>query len=110
MESSINLFDIGGIQEGSKEVFETILKGDAIKIERIITLEPYEEPGDWYDQELDEWVVLLQGSAVIEFKSEKIIEIHSGASIFIPAHKIHRVRQSSVDIKCIWLAIHGNLK
>lgn len=106
----MNLFDIDGIRTKSKEFSETILEGKDIRIERIVTIEPYEEPGEWYDQELDEWVVLLQGSAEIEYKSDKNKELQRGDSTFIPAHKIHRIKQSSRSQKCIWLAIHGKIK
>ena len=93
-----------------QEIFETLHKNENLQIERIITQKPFELPGEWYDQEKDEWVLLLEGEAELEFKDEFPIKLFKGDHIFIPAHKIHRVKQSAIDQKCIWLAIHGNLK
>ena len=106
----MNLFDISGLETGPGEVFETLLSSGDFRLERIVTLTPYAEPGEWYDQELDEWVVLLQGSAVLEYKSGKTVEMRSGDHLFIPAHKVHRIKQSSAKESCIWLALHGKLK
>ena len=92
------------------EVFETIFKNRDILIERIITNGSLKTPGEWYDQEKDEWVILIQGSAIIEFKSGKIANLMKGDYILIPAHTKHRVNQTSENPNCIWLTIHGNLK
>jgi len=105
-----NIFAIGKIHSNKKEVFETILERGDFKIERIITLDPYTEPGKWYDQDLDEWVILLRGNAKIEFKEEGIIDLNAGDYIFIQAHKTHRINQSGTDEKNIWLTVHGKLK
>lgn len=93
-----------------QEVFDILLETTNLKIEKITGFRPYTEPGEWYDQELDEWVVLLQGSAVLEIKNEEIIELKAGDYIFLPAHKIHRINRTESIPKCIWLAIHGKLK
>jgi cupin 2 domain-containing protein len=105
-----NIFNIDSITSDKKEVFESILTNENITIERIVTLSPYEQPGEWYDQPKDEWVILLQGEAEIEFNPKEFTKLSAGDYIFIPAHKIHRIKQSSSDKRCIWLAIHGNLK
>ena len=105
-----NIFNINNIQSQSPEIFESILEIRDIKIERIVTLKPYDKPGDWYDQETDEWVLLLQGEAYLEFENNEKMAFQSGDFIFIPAHKKHRINRSSIDPKCIWLAIHGKLK
>ena len=67
-------------------------------------------PGDWYDQNTDEWVLLLQGETKLEFEDNEIKEMKAGDYIFIPAHKKHRIKHSSIEPKCIWLAIHIKLK
>lgn len=105
-----NLYDLSKLESGTGEIVETILAAGDFRIERIITLTPYSGPGEWYDQGLDEWVVLLQGTATLEFESGEKTELQSGDHIFIPAHKIHRVSLSSPDVACIWLAIHGKFK
>lgn len=109
----MKVFNIYTKPDGSsdeQEIFETLLISSNLKIERIITQKPYTIPGEWYNQENDEWVLLLEGEAELEIKGEKSINIFKGDYIFIPARKIHRIKQSSTNTNCIWLAIHGNLK
>jgi hypothetical protein len=45
------------------EQFETLAEGHQLRIERIISTGQTTAPGEWYDQGLDEWVILLQGQA-----------------------------------------------
>ncbi|MCB2222116.1 MAG: cupin domain-containing protein [Bacteroidetes bacterium] len=104
-----NIFDLPK-EENGIEIFTTLFESASIKIERIFGQHPYTQPGEWYDQEEDEWVVLLEGTAKVEIQNEQIIELKAGDYLFLPAHKIHRVNETSDVKKCIWLAIHGNLK
>ena len=111
MEDKIkNIFDIESVHSKDPEVFESILEKGDFKVERIVTLKPFDKPGKWYDQERDEWVMLLQGEAILEFKKGQVLHLKAGDYIFIPAHQEHRISHSSVEQKCIWLAIHGKLK
>src|SRR3990172_909959 len=50
------------------------------------------DPGVWFDDETDEWVILLRGSAglLLEGESKEAI-MGPGDYILIPAHKRHRV-------------------
>ena len=47
------------------EVFETLVSSEGIRIERIISTGQATPEGEWLDQDRDEWVVLLQGAAVL---------------------------------------------
>jgi cupin 2 domain-containing protein len=105
-----NLYDTTKIDTKKGEVFETVLEAGEMRIERIVTQTPYSEPGEWYDQEQDEWVVLLKGSAILEFKSGGKTKLSPGDHLFIPSNKVHRVSWSSPGEVCIWLAIHGKFK
>jgi cupin 2 domain-containing protein len=105
-----NIFDIKNIQSKDQEVFESLLNTSDIRVDRIITLKPYDKSGKWYDQETNEWVLLMQGEAELEFEDDEKIALKSGDYIFIPAHKKHRINYSSSEPKCIWLAIYGELK
>ena len=105
-----NLYDTTQIDTKKGELFETLLETGDLRIERIVTLTPYSGPGEWYDQEDDEWVVLLKGNAILEFESGEKTTMQPGDHIFIPSHKVHRVSWSSPGEVCIWLAVHGNLK
>lgn len=91
---------------GDKEVFETIADGET-KIERIISTGQVTPEGEWYDQLLDEWVVLLEGEARILFEETGEVSLKPGDYILIKAHERHRVVYTSKCPPCLWLAIHG---
>ena len=105
-----NIFEVPVSDSNSQEVFDDLLKTDNFFVERIFTKKAFTNPGKWYDQERDEWVLLLQGEAILEFKKAQVLHLKAGDYIFIPAHQMHRISHSSVEPKCIWLAIHGKLK
>lgn len=50
------------------EVFQALLEGGRFRLERIVSAGQATPAGEWYDQEEDEWVVLLSGSAVLRFE------------------------------------------
>jgi len=52
------------------ELFETLLAGSSFRLERIVSTGHITPPGQWYDQDLDEWVVLLTGAARLRFENE----------------------------------------
>lgn len=89
-----------------KELFETLFAQNSVKIERIIS-RGYATPSDeWYDQEWDEWVLLLQGTAQLVYEDSELIDLHPGDYLLIPAHTRHRVTWTAPDVDSIWLAVH----
>ncbi len=87
-----NIF--GELPFSTDEVFEDLIKNDKFKLERIISRGQASPPGEWYDQEHDEWVILLSGSAGLYFEDEKSsVELKPGDYLFIPAHCRHRPSQ-----------------
>ena len=93
----------------AEEIFETLLDRNNIKIERIISFGQSSPEGYWYNQELNEWVVLLSGSATILFDGdEKEILLKPGDYIFIPAKVKHRISWTDRNQKSVWLAIFFN--
>lgn len=90
------------------EYYENIVNGD-VRIERIISTGQTTPDDKWYDQETDEWVILLEGNAIILFEDSVEISLQKGDYILIKAHEKHRVTYTSTEPECIWLAVHGNL-
>ena len=89
-----------------EEVFEVLVQSKAVKIERIIS-KGHASPGTgWYDQEQNEWVLVLKGNASISFENETVIDLKEGDYINIPAHRKHRVISTSAITETVWLAIH----
>ena len=101
-----NIFNFTSLQT-EQEIFESLLSGKNISIERIVSTGQITRIGDWYDQNLDEWVIVLQGEATLAYADGTIIQLLAGDYVFLPAHIKHRVEYTSVAPPCIWLAVHG---
>lgn len=59
--------------------------------------------GDEYDQDHDEWVYLVEGSATLDVEGEAV-ELRPGDQVFLPAHRRHRVVRT--EHRTVWLALH----
>ena len=92
------------------ELFETLLETPSLRIERIISQGHTTASEDWYDQSQNEWVVLLQGAARLQFEDEPHLrELKPGDYINIASGVRHRVAWTAPDETTLWLAIHyGN--
>lgn len=89
------------------ETFLKILNQKNIRIERIVSNGQSSPAQGWYDQEDNEWVIVLEGKAVIIFeKNEKTISLDKGDYMNIPSHTKHKVAWTDPAKKTIWLAIH----
>jgi len=89
-----------------QELSEIILSAPGIRVERIISQAHASPQGFWYDQDWDEWVVVLQGAARLQFEGEAVLKMTAGSFVNIPAHKRHRVEWTAEDQQTIWLAVH----
>ena len=89
-----------------EELIQAILSTPGLRIERIVSLGHASPEGFWYDQETDEWVLLVKGAARLRFEGEEPIELRAGAFVNIPAHRRHRVEWTDPQEPTIWLAIH----
>lgn len=89
-----------------EELFENIISKDSLKIERIISKGHISPNSGWYDQENDEWVIVLQGEAVLSFENKEEVRLKAGDYINIPAHTKHKVSWTLPEKETIWLAIH----
>jgi len=103
-----NLFNFDNVLDACKtEIFETLFENKHLKAERILSEGHTTPPGQWYDQEWNEWVVLLQGSAGILFEGDdNTMTLKPGDYLYIPAHKKHRVEWTDPQGKTVWLAVH----
>lgn len=94
----------------AEEVTESILETGTFRIERIVS-HGQTSPGDfWYDQEADEWVMVLRGKARLLMEGDRMpLELEPGGYINIPAHRKHRVEWTDPDYETVWLAVHYNV-
>jgi len=90
-----------------EEKFEVLLETPAFRLERILSKGHATPEGQWYDQDWDEWVLLLQGQArlAIEGRNGETF-LHPGDALLLPAHCRHRVNWTPPDTITVWLALH----
>ena len=89
---------------GNREELITLLETPGLRLEQILSHGQATVADHWYDQEQPEWVVLLQGTAMLRFDGDGLLGLAAGDSILIPARSRHRVESCSQDAR--WLALH----
>ena len=85
-----------------EELTDDLLDTADVRIERIVSTG---QTTDWYDQEEDEFVALLQGSAVLEYEGGVLRELLAGDTVIIKKHERHRVAYTSSAPACVWLCV-----
>lgn len=106
MDQGNVLADLDVVQ-GPDEHFDQLLAAGSLWVERIVSTGQASPPGFWYDQDENEWVMLLTGAAELHFEDEPAPRrLQLGDWINIPAHCRHRVAWTDPDRPTVWLAIH----
>jgi cupin 2 domain-containing protein len=89
------------------ELFEVLVQSPGARLERIVSLGHATPSGQWYDQETNEWVVVLRGAAALRFEDEaEPRALRPGDWIDIRAHRRHRVEWTADGEPTVWLALH----
>ena len=96
----MNLFDFE-LPDVDSEAFTTLLEHQNVIIKRIVsnTLSTPQH----FVQDVDEWVVVLQGCAKLEMDGV-VHKLKKGDALFIPANKAHTLLKTKKTV--IWLAIY----
>lgn len=90
----------------TEEQIDGLLETSAFRVERIVSRGQASPPGFWYDQEEQEWVLLLRGSAGLRFSGkDDVTVLKPGDSLLIPAHVRHRVEWTAPDQATVWLTV-----
>ena len=92
-------------QDIPEEIFQTLIQSEHIKIERIVSHGQSSAQNFWYDQQQNEWVLLLQGHACIAFENGESVALNAGDYLNIPAHVKHRVEYTHEEQITIWLVV-----
>lgn len=102
----MNLFD--QIPETlPEELVDVLARGDGVTIERIVSRGHITPTGEWYDQERNEWVVLLSGAASLQIEGKAgPVQLLPGDALLLPAHQRHRVEWTDPDKDSVWIAVH----
>ncbi|MGM0983317.1 MAG: cupin domain-containing protein [Pseudomonadota bacterium] len=90
----------------NEEQFEELASGRDVSIERIVSRGHRSPEEGWYDQPQHEWVVVLQGRAVLAFEQGEDVELAPGDHLTIPSHCRHRVAWTDPQQATVWLAVH----
>jgi len=91
----------------SAEQLDVLLATPNLKIERIISHGQTSPEGFWYDQDDNEWVMVVAGAASILIEGEaEPRSLKAGDHLNIPAHTRHRVAWTDPSQPTIWLAVH----
>ena len=98
-----NIFDKIIVDKKEENFFE-IFKNETIKIEKIVSNGQKSPENFWYEQEKSEFILLLEGFAILEFENREV-ELKKGDCINIKAKQKHRVKFTSIDEPTIWFAV-----
>lgn len=94
-------------KELPEEICNTIVSTVNVVIERIVSRGHASPNGFWYDQEKNEFVLVVKGSAGLKLENENdIVVLKAGDYFNIGAHVKHRVEWTDSTCETIWLAVY----
>jgi cupin 2 domain-containing protein len=100
-----NLFSSTCPPPGEERV-EQLIAGERWRLERIHSCLASSPEGFWYDQSESEWVLLLRGSAQLQFEDEpQPRDLCVGDTLLISPHRRHRLITTDPDPGTLWLAL-----
>ena len=123
-KKKINIFDLNDLSV-NEEIIKILFKNENVKIEKIISTG---QTTDWQESNKNEFVILVQGNAEIEYYDNRICEdknfktnenvmknlkntndmklqLGKGDIILIKKGERHRVSYTSKNPCCIWICI-----
>jgi quercetin dioxygenase-like cupin family protein len=83
------------------EQIDVLVRRGGAVIEHILS-SAAAEPAD-YDQDHDEWVLVVEGSATLDVDGERV-DLAAGDWLLLPARRRHRVLATAAGTR--WLAVH----
>ncbi len=98
-----NIFENIKMDKQNEQFFD-LLKKENLRIEKIVSNGQVSPKDFWYEQGENEFVILLDGFAILEFE-DKEVKLNKGDYINIPAFKKHRVKYTSQKEPTLWLAV-----
>ena len=89
------------------ERFDLLAEAGGVRLERIVSTGHATSPGEWYDQDTNEWVAVLRARAGLRFEDEPALRVlDPGDYVVITAHRRHRVEWTDPGEPTVWLALH----
>ncbi len=88
-------------------VVDLLVDRPGLRIERIVSTGQATPEGQWYDQDGDELVLVVDGAARLHIEGEATDRaLSEGDWILLPARCRHRVTWTRAEPPTVWLAIH----
>ena len=87
------------------ELFTTLLLAERVRIERIVSFGQKSPEEFWYDQQENEWILLLEGTATLDFEKGYPANLKPGDHLNIPSGMRHRVKKTDETVRTVWLAV-----
>jgi len=107
------VIEAGNVRQGlpseplAGEVTDILASKRTVRIERIASTGQATPEGEWYDQDHDEWVLVVAGAARLRIEGEAADrDLAEGDWVLLPAHCRHRVTWIRAEPPTIWLAVH----
>ncbi|HZZ26939.1 MAG TPA: phosphoribosylaminoimidazole carboxylase [Pirellulales bacterium] len=89
-----------------EELVQTLLRAPAVQIVRVVSQGHASPDGFWYDQDENEFVVLISGAARLMFEDQaEPLEMVAGSCVNIPAHRRHRIDWTDPAQPTVWLGV-----
>jgi len=94
----MNLYNYIRPAAGSEGI-DILLQQGGARVERIVS---NRAQTDWFDQEEDEWVALIEGEATLQVEEQTVV-LGRGDTLLLRAHVRHRVVSTSEE--ALWLTV-----
>lgn len=89
-----------------REFTDILEETSSVRIERIVSRGHASRADFWYDQKENEFVMVVEGSARLQFEGRKDeVAMSNGDYLIIPAHCRHRVSWTDPERDTVWLAV-----
>ena len=88
------------------ELIDLIIQHGDVKIERIVSRGHTSPKSGWYQQDYNEWVIVLKGGAIITLENGEELSLEAGSHLNIPAGTKHKVTWTKSNTDTIWLAVN----
>lgn len=96
----------GSVPAEGEEHIEVLVSAPGLRLERIHSCQAQTPPHQWYDQREHEWVLLLRGSARLQFADEPSPrDLAMGDCLLITPGRRHRVVATDPAPGTVWLAL-----
>lgn len=100
----------GNLQAGipaqfGDELTDTLAGAHGVRVKRIVSRGHVSPAGFWYDQDEDEFVLLVSGAARLDVEGHGEVSLDPGDWIVLPARTRHRVTWTAPNRDTVWLAV-----